>query len=468
LRILLVGQDPHVIGGVENYTRPLAVKFAELGHDVFYFFSGAWMRKYNWLFKPYLKINRRDFPFECAELINSPLWSHNFHNPSLDIRSPKIERIFQKYIQEIKPDIMHMHSRCGLPASLAGIAAESGIRVFNTIHIYGLICMKRVMIRRDGKPCEGPDDLTECANCLELRNINKLKFLARINSTHENLLRFFVRVKKKFFQKEAGGKEEPAAGKASRKEDQIRKMKISLENRLKAMVEMMNTHMVKNICVSTTVKETCLRYGVREDKLMVQHIGSTIAETQKLEERPLHNPLVIGNIGGINHYKGQHVLVEAVEKLGRQDFSVKLFGKYDRRYVEDMMKGRDHLPVQFLGKYEHKDLPDILSQIDVMVLTSICADTAPQTIFESHSAGIPIVASDIGGFPDFVKDGVNGYLFRPGDSRHLSEKLRILLDNPQRINHFAKNIPHLKTITENARELVSLYQESLGAAGGSH
>ena len=122
------------------------------------------------------------------------------------------------------------------------------------------------------------------------------------------------------------------------------------------------------------------------------------------------------------------------------------------------MKGRENLPVEFTGRYTPAQLPEIIDQIDIMVLPSICNDTAPQTIFESYSRSVPIVASNIGGFPDFVKDGVNGRLFRTGDAGHLAEILDDIVNNPSQIRAFSENIPKLKTIRQNAEELLSLYK----------
>ena len=87
------------------------------------------------------------------------------------------------------------------------------------------------------------------------------------------------------------------------------------------------------------------------------------------------------------------------------------------------MKGKGHLPIEFLERYKHGDLPEILKQIDIMVLPSVSNDTAPQTIFESYSAGIPILASNIGGFSDFVKTVKMDTFFKAGNSNDLAEKL---------------------------------------------
>jgi glycosyltransferase involved in cell wall biosynthesis len=226
------------------------------------------------------------------------------------------------------------------------------------------------------------------------------------------------------------------------------------------MIFLMNRHVSLNLCVSSDVKRTLLRYGVSEEKLRVQPIGSVIAETQKTDIHPLHDPLVVGNIGGVRYYKGTHVLVDALSKLSRDSYRLKIFGPFDQDYMKGMLKGKENLPIEFLGWYNPQDLPGILEQIDIMVLPSICKDTAPQTIFESYSARIPIVASEIGGFTDFIQDGINGHLFAPGNSDELALKLDELLRNPDRIKAFSDNIPRLKTIRENARELTALYQET--------
>jgi len=451
MKILIIGNDPHDTAGVVNYTRPLALKFVELSHSVFYFYS-AGNRKYNWLITPYLRINKKDFPFECAEVVNSPNWATNYGKPLLDITAPFTERLFAKYIKRIKPDIMHIHSRLGLPASIIEIAAREGIRVFNTVHVYGLLCQKRVMIDNNGLLCEGPLNLEKCASCAGYLNIEKLKFAARIAGINDNLLKWAIKIKQrvnKFRRKDRESKETVL---------NYHKIKEQLHKRLNYMIKLMNECVAVNICVSSDVKRTLVKYGVKEEKLLVQHIGSVIAERQKTAKRQLHDPIVIGNIGGVGHYKGTHVLIDAISRLKRNDFMLKIFGKYDDLYVKGIMKEKERLPIEFLGKYDFERLPEILSQIDIMVLPSICNDTAPQTIFESYSAGIPIIASNIGGFPDFIKDGINGYLFKAGNSQELAKKIDELLSNPQKILDFSLNIPRLKTITENALELVSLYK----------
>jgi len=85
-----------------NYTRPLAEVFSRLGHQVFTFYSGASKHRSNWKVFPYLRINTTDFSFECAEVVNSTSWSSNALDPSLDVSSPRIEKLFRIDLDRIQ------------------------------------------------------------------------------------------------------------------------------------------------------------------------------------------------------------------------------------------------------------------------------------------------------------------------------------------------------------------------------
>jgi glycosyltransferase involved in cell wall biosynthesis len=68
---------------------------------------------------------------------------------------------------------------------------------------------------------------------------------------------------------------------------------------------------------------------------------------------------------------------------------------------------------------------------DAVVLTSVSEGT-PVTIIEALAAGRPVVATNVGGVPDVVDDGVTGFLVRPGDTHALAERLEILARDPAR------------------------------------
>jgi glycosyltransferase involved in cell wall biosynthesis len=469
MRILIVGNDPIEIGGVANYTRPLALKFQELGNEVHYLYSGAFRNKYNLLIAPYIRTEEEHFPFKCAEIVNSDNLPFNFGHPELDIHSQRMETIINRYLDRIKPDVMHVHSRLGFPCSINEIAHKKGIVVLNTIHVYGYICQRRVMIDSGGNPCNGPADIIKCAFCNGTLNLGKEKLRAGFRNFMKTLQKRSERLYgaaealRKFLKQPVSPIDQVTPPPLCADRKQMVLLSERLEERLQYNINTLNTYSRVNICVSTDVKRTLMNYGVKEQQLLVQHIGSTIAEKQIQNEHPLHKPVVIGNIGGVDHYKGTHVLIDAASRIDRKDFILKIFGKYKREYVEEISKGKDNLTVEFVGRYEPKDLPDILRQIDIMVLPSICNDTAPQTIFEAYSHGIPIIASDIGGFPDFITNNVNGLLFKAGNSKDLARQIGFILSHPEKISEYRKQVPRLKTINDNATELILLYKDLLSS-----
>jgi glycosyltransferase involved in cell wall biosynthesis len=89
--------------------------------------------------------------------------------------------------------------------------------------------------------------------------------------------------------------------------------------------------------------------------------------------------------------------------------------------------------LRFLGHRD--DVPTILADSDVFVLPSE-SEASPNVIFEAMAAGLPVVASRVGGIPELVADGVTGHLVGAGDPDALGRALVDLLDHPDRATAF--------------------------------
>ncbi|MEZ5065230.1 MAG: glycosyltransferase [bacterium] len=87
------------------------------------------------------------------------------------------------------------------------------------------------------------------------------------------------------------------------------------------------------------------------------------------------------------------------------------------------LEGRLHLT----GR--RSDVADVLAAFDVSVLSSTDVETLPLAFLESMASGLPLVATRVGGVPDLIEDGVNGFLTEPRDPRSLADAmLRVLAD----------------------------------------
>ncbi|MGH7908925.1 MAG: glycosyltransferase, partial [Thermodesulfobacteriota bacterium] len=72
-------------------------------------------------------------------------------------------------------------------------------------------------------------------------------------------------------------------------------------------------------------------------------------------------------------------------------------------------------------------------------------------------AGVPVIASNIGGIAELIERMKNGLLFQVEDTNDLYEKMKLLTDNPRLIKELKGKAEEVKTIEENAKELEGIY-----------
>jgi glycosyltransferase involved in cell wall biosynthesis len=85
--------------------------------------------------------------------------------------------------------------------------------------------------------------------------------------------------------------------------------------------------------------------------------------------------------------------------------------------------------VDFVGYRSQAEVADHLAATDVFVLPSY-AEGVPVTLMEAMGAGVPVVATQVGGVSELVEDGTNGFVVRPGDVEQLTDRLHRLLIDP--------------------------------------
>lgn len=155
----------------------------------------------------------------------------------------------------------------------------------------------------------------------------------------------------------------------------------------------------------------------------------------QLSERQENKELTLGYIGAVIRAKGVHVLLKAYRDSGI-DARLLIAGSCEDREYEAELKSLcgDSGRVEFLGRV---DSSDFYPKIDCLVVPSLWPDSFPTVAFESCAAGVPVVASNIGGLPEIVKEGVNGILFNPGDTAQLAGILGRLAGDPSILEHLS-------------------------------
>ena len=179
------------------------------------------------------------------------------------------------------------------------------------------------------------------------------------------------------------------------------------------------------------------------NKLSVIPMPVTIPEVKATHENlkrkyKVKGKRVILYIGRLIKVKGIIYLLEAMEKLTHPDAVLLVAGEgQEKAYLEQYVKERN-LPVRFLDAVNGKAKAEILKIADVFVLPSIILPSGrqeglPVSILEAISAGVPVVASDVGGVSEVIRDGITGFIVSPANPDELSTRLaQILEDDPLR------------------------------------
>ncbi|MFC1575200.1 glycosyltransferase family 4 protein [Gemmatimonadota bacterium] len=161
--------------------------------------------------------------------------------------------------------------------------------------------------------------------------------------------------------------------------------------------------------------------------------GRALAELGKTEDR--YTVLLLARLRPI---KGHRIALQAAQILRRKGKSVRflfvgegpdreaLQGEVAARGLEDS--------VTFTGHVEH--VREALELADVMIIPSF-ADAFPKVMIEAFAAGLPVIASAVGGLTDMIEHGETGLLVPPGDGEALAEAIEALMADRQLADHIS-------------------------------
>ena len=176
---------------------------------------------------------------------------------------------------------------------------------------------------------------------------------------------------------------------------------------------------------------------------------------------------VIAFAGRLERNKGAFVLIEAASNLS--DFRPLLLlagpAQTDKDFVHLLSSSR--VDYRLCGMLGHRDLARVLCASDVFCLPSY-REGLPLAVCEAMLSARPIVATTVGGIPEIVRDGIEGYLVPCGDANLLADRLRMIAEDPhragemgQRAHDFAAK--HL-TWRSNAESYERIYRHVSNAA----
>lgn len=144
----------------------------------------------------------------------------------------------------------------------------------------------------------------------------------------------------------------------------------------------------------------------------------------------------VGIVGRLTPIKGHLYFIKAMAKVAREFPSVKIWIVGDASSSKDAYKEQLRVLVKRLGLWENtqflgtqKNIPEILAQLDLLVLATTTQEAFGRVVIEAQAAGVPVVATSVGGVVDIIEDGKNGLLVPAADPQAMAEAvIRLLRD----------------------------------------
>ena len=186
-----------------------------------------------------------------------------------------------------------------------------------------------------------------------------------------------------------------------------------------------------------------------------------------VERQPATTPVILCAAHAAA-YKNQVRLIKALDPLARvHPITLLLAGKVspdDAYGAEILQLCRERSWCRHEGLLNTDELKQLLGRATALVLPSL-EDNCPMAILEAMAAGVPVAASQIGGIPDLIENGVNGVLFDPNDDASIRNGVDLLLRDPAaatKMSQVARERARVRfSPAAVARRHLEIYQELL-------
>jgi glycosyltransferase involved in cell wall biosynthesis len=213
-----------------------------------------------------------------------------------------------------------------------------------------------------------------------------------------------------------------------------------------------------------------VNWGLPRDKFTMLENGIDVSRAAPPRPLPPSGRRCrFGFFGQVTEFKGLQVLLDAVGRVNDDvwgdDAALCIFGGNLENQPEAFRNSFEALVekagrrAKFYGSYRGEEMPDLMRQVDWVVVPSIWWENSPLVIQEAFLHGRPLITSDIGGMKEKVVDGVSGTLFRVGSAEDLADKLSQLLQDPDAWSRLRAAAPAPIGHEEAATQHLALYRD---------
>lgn len=336
------------------------------------------------------------------------IYAKKSKNPFKLLKNNYNRKQFAKILDLFKPDIIHIHLiYFTLTPSILLEAKKRNIKVIQTIHDGKIVCPSyQLYIKNENIPC------TLCIN-------GDFKNCVRHKCHKNSLFLSYIAYKEAVY------------------------------NRKKCYYNLID----KFVFPSSFMKKIHLEFGIPEDKTVVLKNFSRIEKINSINKSK--EPYVLF-FGRVTRIKGIHLIIEAARKLPNIKFKIVGNGEMIEQLV-----GINNIEV--LGFKSGEDLKDVISKARLSVFPSICYENCPMSIQESLALGTPVVGSNLGGIPELINIGENGFVFKPNDVDDFVDKIVKIYNNNIFYSSNCLSSSNLIDINNYTKDILKVYYEQINS-----
>ncbi len=434
--------------GTETYTLELAQCLKQMGHDPVIITAipfgeqgpGEILSTYEYKDIPVYSIDLNVIPYQR--------FKDTYYRPEL-------YSIHKRIIAEVNPDIAHVTHLIHHTAIILEVLQEARVPAIATMTDFYGICFTNILQAYAGGLCHGPNRRsTNCLGCY-LRISDHFAGRKRIESVIKNNLLLHITCALL-----------PSLMKLPRFRDSVFNTYVAdITQRLK-ILRRLYAHYHYLVAPTDFLYNAYRANDFHPEKIKKINFGIDQESVRGFQapKKKTDAPVTFGYIGQIMPHKGVDLLVRAFTRIQGDNKSLLIYGAQDQdpSYMDTLsglVAGEPR--IAFRGTFPPEDLARRLSEIDILVIPSRWHENSPLVLLYALATKTPVLVSNARGMTEFVKDGVNGYIFRMDSLKELTRIMQSIVDNPTSISSLSENAAYDKDVSDHAADVFQLYAATL-------
>lgn len=401
LKVLVVHSGRLGIGGANVFLQDLLSRLSKIAESRFYLVG---MRSQSGVLQLELGMVENGDNYGYTVKVYNFLRVSSFNNIL-----EKVSKFMEGFISALRPSIMLVNSVEPIVLSVIEKVMDKIPKLYLIVHDGGFFCpLKHMWDPIKGRPCSMP--------CLALGEPPGYCAASEVLLKIGYIQPFFNPLKPRLLS--------PAE-------------KISVDKNFQDAWEISRTVLRhSNVIVPSKFMASIVKRFAGVNAVIIRH--GAPEELFALAREPRRTAHVrLGFVGDVSLHKGVHVLLEAVDLVVRRRKGLARSATF---YIAGKVHNLSSVSIRIVSKYKYllrkhvhllgfiRSRVSVYKLLDVVILPSICYENAPLTIIEGVASGRYVIASNVGGVPEYLSPYPRGLLVEPGNAHALAEAIEQTID----------------------------------------